>query len=187
MTAGIWKERVCTPVGGRGGTSPVSTAWGEGRPRRSPAISAARGFFDARFQACADLDAKRQFVDHVERVIYNRQGHGHGLCPVQRNCNLELPDGFGSRAKLTRRRCARGRERCVQSGQPHAHAGSTGGGRALVADDAAREASEDRRQDRASRSLRRVPARRGGGAAALFADILRRIDDLRLRAPPLAA
>ena len=39
------------------------------------------------------------------------------------------------------------------------------GGRALVADDAAREAGEDRRPDRAPRPLRRLPAGRGGGAA----------------------
>ena len=39
------------------------------------------------------------------------------------------------------------------------------GGRALVADDAAREAGQDRRQGRAPRPLRGVPAGRGGGAA----------------------
>ena len=40
------------------------------------------------------------------------------------------------------------------------------GGRALVAHDAAREAGQDRRQDRAPRPLRRLPAGRGGGAAS---------------------
>ena len=39
------------------------------------------------------------------------------------------------------------------------------GGRAVVAHDAAREAGEDRRPDRAPRPLRGVPAGRGGGAA----------------------
>ena len=38
-------------------------------------------------------------------------------------------------------------------------------GGAVVADDAAREAGQDRRPDRAPRPLRRVPAGRGGGAA----------------------
>ena len=38
-------------------------------------------------------------------------------------------------------------------------------GGALVADDAAREAGQDRRPDRPPRPLRRLPARRGGGAA----------------------
>ena len=40
------------------------------------------------------------------------------------------------------------------------------GGRALVADDAAREAGQDRRPHRAPRPLRGVPAGRGGGAAS---------------------
>ena len=44
--------------------------------------------------------------------------------------------------------------------------GPAGGGRAVVADHAAREAGQDRRQDRAPRPLRRVPAGRGGGAAS---------------------
>jgi hypothetical protein len=39
----------------------------------------------ARFKACADFDAKRQFlVDHVERVIYNRYKVAiAGAVPVQ--------------------------------------------------------------------------------------------------------
>ena len=44
--------------------------------------------------------------------------------------------------------------------------GPARGGRALVADDAAREAGQDRRPDRAPRPLRGVPAGRGGGAAS---------------------
>ena len=40
------------------------------------------------------------------------------------------------------------------------------GGRAVVADDLAREAGQDRRPDRAPRPLRRLPARRGGRAAS---------------------
>src|SRR5688500_7461228 len=53
----------------------------------------------------------------------------------------------------------------LQPRQLPAHAGPAAGGRALVTHDAAGEAGEDRRPDRAPRPLRGVPARRGGGAA----------------------
>jgi hypothetical protein len=53
----------------------------------------------------------------------------------------------------------------LQPRQIHAHFGPARGGRALVAHDPAREVGEDRRQDRAPRPLRRLPAGRGGSAA----------------------
>ena len=52
----------------------------------------------------------------------------------------------------------------LQPGQFPAYAGPAAGGRALVADDAAREAGQDRCQGRAPWPLRRLPAGRGGGA-----------------------
>src|SRR4051794_6040513 len=52
----------------------------------------------------------------------------------------------------------------TQPGQLPALARLAGPGGAVVAHHLAREAREDRRPDRAPRPLRRVPARRGGGA-----------------------
>ena len=56
--------------------------------------------------------------------------------------------------------CAR-----VQSGELHARPGAAGGGGPLVTDDPAREARQDRREDRAPRSLCRVSAGRSCRAA----------------------
>jgi hypothetical protein len=54
-------------------------------------------------------------------------------------------------------------------------------GRALVPHEAAREAGEDQREDRAPRPLRGIPAGRAGGGAGAVRQILRRIDGLRHR------
>ena len=53
----------------------------------------------------------------------------------------------------------------LQPRQLPTHLGAARGGRALVAHDAAREAGQDRRPDRAPRPLLRLPTGRGGGAA----------------------
>jgi Transposase DDE domain group 1 len=55
----------------------------------------------------------------------------------------------------------------LQPRQLPAHLGATRGGRALVADDSTREAGQDRRQDRAPRPLRGIPAGRGNGAQSV--------------------
>src|SRR5665648_962609 len=52
----------------------------------------------------------------------------------------------------------------LQSRQLHADAGSAGGGQAVVADEPAGEARQDRRQGRAPWSLRHLPDGRGRGA-----------------------
>ena len=69
----------------------------------------------ARLQACADFDAKRQFlVGHVERVIYNRYKVTiAGSVPVQ-SASGEPSSNFGSRGRLTKRRYAHGRKRYVR-------------------------------------------------------------------------
>ena len=54
---------------------------------------------------------------------------------------------------------------CIQPRQLPALARPAAGGRALVADDVAREAGQDRRPDRPARALRRLPAGRGRRAA----------------------
>jgi hypothetical protein len=57
---------------------------------------------NARLQACADFDAKRQFlVDYVERVIYNRYNVTIvGSVPVQ-SVSGEPSCNFGLRARST--------------------------------------------------------------------------------------
>jgi hypothetical protein len=69
-----------------------------------------------------------------------------------------------------------------QPGQLPADAGAAGGGGAVVADHAAGEAGQDRRPDRAPRSLRRAPASGGGGTAHLV-----RRDSASDRAPAAKA
>src|SRR5215204_3456917 len=57
--------------------------------------------------------------------------------------------------------CAR-----LQPGQLHAHAGDAEDGGAVVADQPAREADQDRREGRQPRALRYLPDGRGRGATA---------------------
>ena len=69
----------------------------------------------ARLQACADFDAKRQFlVGHVERVIYNRyQVTIAGSVPVQSASEgTKLP--FRIEGEVDRKAVRSGRERCVR-------------------------------------------------------------------------
>jgi hypothetical protein len=76
---------------------------------------------------------------------------------------------------------------CLQPRQFHADAGDAQDGGAVVADQPAREADQDRREARQPWALRYVPHGRGRVAVPrqMFADILALI--ARLRAPPAPA
>ena len=71
----------------------------------------------ARLEACADFEARREFlVGHVERIIYNRyQVTIVGSVPVQ-SASVPTKLQFRIEGKSTKRRYAPGRERCNPGG-----------------------------------------------------------------------
>jgi Transposase DDE domain group 1 len=145
-----------------------------GRPPKKPVVT----FTSFRYQAKGWTRARR--------VVAKVEWHQGELCPrvgfIVTNLNrppewvVKFYNGRGTaeqRAPLdaavvpclsAQRGAAPAARARLQSRQLRAHLGLAPGGRALVADDLAREAREDRRQGRAPWTLRRLPASRGGGA-----------------------
>jgi hypothetical protein len=148
-----------------------------GRPPKTPVVT----FASFRYQAKGWTQARRvvwhhgQLCPRVGFIVTNlsrpaKRGvkfyNGRGTAEQhikERQKRAPLDAAVLSRLPA-KRRAAPAARAGLQPGQLHAHIGPARGGRALVADDAAREAGQDRRQDRAPRPLRRVPAGRGGGA-----------------------
>jgi hypothetical protein len=69
----------------------------------------------ARFEACADFDAKRQFlVDHVERLIYNRYKVAIAGSVAVESASGESKLQFRIEGEIDGRRYVRGRDRYVR-------------------------------------------------------------------------
>ena len=97
----------------------------------------------------------------AERVSKFYNGRGTAEQWIQRGQVCAALDAAVLPLLPPQRRAAPAPRPCLQPRQLPALAGLAAGGRAVVADHAAREAGEDRRPDRAPRPLRRLPARRG--------------------------
>jgi hypothetical protein len=69
----------------------------------------------ARFEACADFDAKRQFlVDHVERLIYNRYKVAIAGSVAVESASGESKLQFRIEGEIDGQRYVRGRDRYVR-------------------------------------------------------------------------
>ena len=153
-----------------------------GRPPKKPIVT----FASFRYQAKGWTQARRVVakVEWHQGELYPRVGfivtnltrpnarvvkfyNGRGTAEqwIKEGKNAHPLDAAVLPCVPAQRRAAPAARPGLQPRQLHAHLGPARGGRALVAHDAAREAGEDRRPDRAPWPLRGVPVGRGGGAA----------------------